>query len=82
MMNGCWKGRKMRVILDNRVYEMNRKQFRAVLEVAKKAVKHGIYAIEKSGLAEMKKDTFDSGEDLRKAVAEYESKGVKMHYNQ
>lgn len=81
MMNGCWKGRKMRVILDNSVYEMNRKQFLAVSEVAKKAVKCGIYAIEKDGIAEMKKDTFDSREDLRKAVAEYESKGFKVYYN-
>lgn len=81
MMQRCWKGRKMRVILENSVYEMNRKQFRAVMEVAKKSVKRGIYAIEKDGLAEMKKDTFDSKEDLRKAVAEYESKGFKVYYN-
>lgn len=71
----------MKVILKNSLYEMNRKQFRAVLEVAKKAVKCGIYAIEKDGLAEMKKETFDSMEDLRKAVADYEKKGFKVHYN-
>lgn len=71
----------MKVILENSLYEMNRKQFLAVLEVAKKAVKRGIYVIEKDGLAEMKKDTFDSKEELRKAVAEYESKGFNVYYN-
>ena len=71
----------MKVILNDSVYEMNRKQFRAVLDVAKKAVKHGIYAVEKDGLAEMKKDAFDSEEELKKAIAEYVSKGFKVHYN-
>lgn len=81
MMQKCWKGEKMKVILENSVYEMNRKQFLAVSEVAKKAVKCGIYAIEKDGLAEMKKETFDSKEDLRKAVAEYKIKGFNVYYN-
>lgn len=71
----------MKVILENSVYEMNRKQFRAVLPVAKKAVKHGIYAVEKDGLAEMKKDEFDNREKLMKAVAEYKNKGFKVYYN-
>lgn len=72
----------MKVIINDSLYEMNRKQFRAVLEVAKKAVKNGIYAVEKDGIAEMKKDIFDSKEELIKEVSEYESKGFKVHYNQ
>lgn len=71
----------MKVILNDSVYEMNRKQFREVLKVAKKAVKYGIYAVEKDGIAEMKKDKFCNRENLRKAVAEYEDKGFKVHYN-
>lgn len=71
----------MRVILNDSIYEMNRKQFQAILKVAKEAISHGIYAVEKDGVAEMKKDIFDSDEKLKKAVAEYESKGFKVHYN-
>ena len=48
-------GVDMKVLLNNSVYEMSRKQFSGVLSVAKKAVKHGIYAVEKGGTAEMKK---------------------------
>lgn len=71
----------MRVIIGDNIYEMNRKQFQAVLGVAKEAVGCGIYAVEKDGVAEMKKDIFDSNEELKKSVAEYESKGFKVHYN-
>lgn len=71
----------MRVILNDSIYEMNRKQFQAMLKIAKEAVKQGIYAVEKDGVAEMKKESFDSNEELKKAVAEYESKGFKVHYN-
>ncbi len=71
----------MRIILKDNVYEMNRKQFRGVLDIAKKSVKMGIYAVEKDGIAEMKNETFDSKEDLEKSVAEYEENGFKAYYN-
>lgn len=71
----------MKVILKDSMYEMNRKQFRGVLDIAKKAVKMGVYAVEKDGIAEMKNETFESKEELKKAVAEYVAKGFKVHYN-
>ncbi len=49
----------MRLILKDSIYEMNRKQFRGVLDIAKKSIKTGIYAVEKDGIAEMKNETFD-----------------------
>lgn len=60
---------------------MSRKQFYGVLKVAKKAVKHGIYVVEKDGMAEMKKETYSNKAELEKAVAEYEEKGFKVYYN-
>ena len=60
---------------------MNRKQFDGVLKVAKKAVKHGIYAVEKDGMAEMKQEAYSNMEELKKSVAEYEEKGFKVYYN-
>ena len=71
----------MRVLLNNHLYDMDRKQFDGVLKVAKKAVKHGIYAVEKGGRAEMKKETYSNKSELEKAVKEYEAKGFKVYYN-
>ncbi len=72
----------MKVILKDSIYEMNRKQFRGVLDIAKKSVKMGIYAAEKGGIAEMKNETFNRKEDLKKSVAEYEKNGFKVYYNE
>lgn len=71
----------MRVLLNDHLYDMNRKQFDGVLNVAKKAVKHGIYAVEKDGTAEMKKETYSNREELKKSVAEYAKSGFKVYYN-
>ena len=71
----------MRVLLNDHIYEMSRKQFRGVLSVAKKAVKHGMYAVEKGGTAEMKKETYSNRAELEKVVKEYEEKGFKVYYN-
>ena len=71
----------MKVLLNGSLYGMNRKQLRACLKVANKEVQCGIYAIEKDGLCEMRKDKFDNLEKMRKQVGEYTVKGFKVHYN-
>lgn len=71
----------MKVLLNESLYEMNRKQLRACLKVASKAVPCGIYAIEKDGLCEMRKDVFDNLDYLKKQVAEYTVKGFRVYYN-
>lgn len=71
----------MRVLLNNHLYDMDRKQFDGVLKVAKKAVKYGIYAVEKCGTAEMKKETYSNKSELEKVVKKYEEKGFKVYYN-
>ena len=75
-------GVTMRVLLNDHIYEMSRKQLDGVLKVAKKAVKRGIYAVEKDGMAQMKKETYSNKADLEKAVSEYEANGFKVHYNE
>ncbi len=72
----------MKVILKDSIYEMNRKQFHGVLDIAKKSVKMGIYAVEKDGIVEMKNEIFDSKEDLKKSIAKYEKNGFKVYYNE
>lgn len=71
----------MKVLVNGSLYEMNRKQCRACLKVASKAVPCGIYAIEKDGLCEMQRDTFDNLEEMLKQVREYEEKGFKVQCN-
>ena len=69
----------MKVLVNNSLYEMGRKEYRGILKV--KQIPCGIYAVEKDGICEFRKDTFDSKEELKKAVAEYVAKGFKVHYN-
>lgn len=69
----------MKVILKDKIYEMNRKQFCGLLDIAKRSVNMGIYAVQKDGVAEMKKETFENKDDLKKAVAEYVKNGFKVY---
>lgn len=71
----------MKVIVNNSIYEIERKEYRGVLKVASQQIPCGIYAVEKDGICELRKDTFDRKEEIKKAVAEYEAKGFKVHYN-
>lgn len=71
----------MKVIVNDSLYEMERKEYKGVLKVARKQIPYGIYAVEKDGICELRKDTFDSKDKLKKAVAEYAAKGFKVYYN-
>lgn len=71
----------MEVIINNSVYGMTREQLNGVLDVAMKHVPFGIYAIEKDDICELKKDRFESKEDLMKSVSDYEEQGFKVYYN-
>ena len=71
----------MKVLVNGSLYEMNRKQLRACLKVASKAVTCGIYAIEKDGLCEMRKDVYDNFTLFMEGVTDYKEKGFKLYYN-
>lgn len=71
----------MKAIVNESVYEMGTKEYKGVLNVASKQIPCGIYAVEKDGVCELRKDTFYSKDELKKTVAEYVSKGFKVHYN-
>lgn len=71
----------MRVLVGESIYETNRKGLRGILKVASKQIPFGIYAVEKGDYCELRKDKFESKEELKKAVAEYAAKGFKVHYN-
>lgn len=71
----------MKILVGKSFYETNRDGLRGILQVASKQIPCGIYAVEKDGICELRKDTFDSKEELEKAIAEYAAKGFKVHYN-
>lgn len=72
---------RMKIIINDTLYEMGRKEYKGVLKVASQQIPFGIYAVEKDGICELRKDAFESKEELKKAVAEYAAKGFKAHYN-
>ena len=70
----------MIVNINNSTYEMNRKQYKAVLDTASKAVNCGIYAVEKNKVAIMLREEYKSKEELKQAVGNYTAKGFKVHW--
>lgn len=74
-------GVTMKVLLNDHLYDMNRKQLRGVLKVASSLIPFGIYAVQKDDVCELRKDKFDNAEELKKAVVAYKEKGFKVYYN-
>lgn len=71
----------MRVLINDHVYEMGRKTFRGVLDIAKKSVSHGIYAVSKDDFCEMKKETFRDQKEMNKRIVEYHKLGFRVYFN-
>ena len=71
----------MKLIIDDCIYELTREQCNMILSVMKKYIKRGIYAIEKDGIIELKKDKYQSSDRLRIAINKYLSNGFKVYYN-
>lgn len=71
----------MKVIIGQSAYEMTAKQLNGVLEVARKQVPFGIYAVKKGRICELHNDEFDSKEDLMEEAERYSQKGFKVYCN-
>lgn len=71
----------MKVIMDQKVYEMTKKQIEGVLNVVRKQIPFGIYAVKKDDTCELKKEKFSDKEKLKLEVAEYTRNGFKVYYN-
>ena len=72
----------MKVNVGDSLYEMGDEQFKGVLKIASKAIPFGIYAISKTGMAILLKETYSTHEELKKAVSGYAMKGFKVYYNE
>ena len=71
----------MKVLINEHVYEMGRKAFRGVLDIAKKSVPNGIYAVSKDDFCEMKKETFRNQEEMNKQIVAYQKQGFRVFFN-
>ena len=52
------------------------------MNVTKKQVSMGIYAVEKDGVCELKNERYTDIDDLKRVVSDYEGCGFKVYYNQ
>lgn len=71
----------MKVIMGNKIYEMTRQQADGIIKTASQIIKSGIYAVEKDGIVELKKESIPGYFQLKKAVREYKEQGFKVYYN-
>ena len=71
----------MKVKVANRMYQMNRKEYKGLLKVAKEQVLFGIYALEKADYAELRCDKCDSITQLKKLTRQFRKQGFKVYSN-
>lgn len=71
----------MRVIVNNNVYEMGRKQADDILKIASEQIPFGIYAVEKDGIIELRKDKCRSEKELNRLVVDFQKKGFRVYFN-
>ena len=71
----------MQVKVANRVYQMSRKEYQGLLQVAKEQVPKGVYAVEKGSYAELCNDKCSSKTQLKALIRSYKSNGFKVHVN-
>lgn len=71
----------MKVIINNSVYGMKDAEYKQFMNVAKKQVSMGIYAVEKDGVCELKNERYTDIADLKRVVSDYAGCGFKVYYN-
>lgn len=69
-----------KVIINNRVYQMDKKKLKGLFDIAKEHVKLGIYAVEKHNIIEMKRDILPSKTKLKEEIRKYKEQGYNKMY--
>lgn len=73
---------KTKIIVNNSVYEMGRKQADAILKIGSEQIPFGIYAVEKNNIIELRKDKCRSKKELNQLVVDFQKKGFRVYFNQ
>lgn len=71
----------MVVIVGKRTYKVGKQIVKKMLEIASDNVPFGIYAIEKNGIIEMRKDDCKSAIQLKKLTHKLKKNGYKVYSN-
>lgn len=71
----------VKVVINNRVYQMERKNINGFLESIKEYVVLGIYAVEKNNIVEIKRDVLPSKTKLKEEIRKYKAQGYKVYSN-
>lgn len=71
----------MKVMVANRSYQMSKKEYQGLLQIASEQVPFGIYAVEKQGYAELRCDRCTSITQLKKRIAGFKKQGFKVYAN-
>lgn len=71
----------MKVVVNNRIYRMNQKEYEGLLQIASEQVPLGVYAIEKKGYAELRCDRCQSVTQLKELIRNFKGQGFKVHAN-
>ena len=71
----------MKVVVNNRTYRMNPKEYEGLLQIASEQGPLGVYAIEKKGYAELRCDRCQSVTQLKELIRSFKGQGFKVHSN-
>lgn len=71
----------MKVKVANRTYQMSKKKYEGLLQVASEQVPFGIYAIENKEYAELRNDRCTSITQLKNLTRQFKSQGYKVYAN-
>lgn len=71
----------MKVVVNNRTYRMNQKEYEGLLQIASEQVPLGVYAIEKKEYAELRCDRCQSVTQLKDLIRNFKGQGFKVHAN-
>lgn len=71
----------MQVKVANRMYRMSQQEYKGLLKVASEQVPFGVYAVEKSGYAELCNLKCSSVTQLKNHIRQYKAQGFKVHSN-
>jgi hypothetical protein len=71
----------VKVVVNNRTYRMNQKEYEGLLQIASEQVPLGVYAIEKKGYAELRCDRCQSVTQLKDLIRNFKGQGFKVHAN-
>lgn len=72
----------VKVVLNDKVYQMSEKLVNAMVDLAKQSMKgkHAILATNYAGVYEFTKQEFANTDEMLKVVSDYEDEGIKVFH--